>query len=395
MRIKKFQAENMAEAMKMVREEMGDDALILSSKKQQHAGGGIEVVAAMDDAIAAAQPSHTHGSKAESGIAAERAHGRTNYATRMYRRNQGIPEASEPEQQATPPPQPAWHESLEHIAAQEMQHEHMERRRLIPQMQHALRLAGVHDAVIEKITSDAQLRMSRRLADSGAALRDLLAGSLQKFIYTPVHGSIRKARPTIRVFIGPTGVGKTTSMAKIAARGKIDAHEQTGLITIDTYRIGAIDQLRTFAHIAEMPLKVAYVLDEFAAALHAFRSMDAILVDTTGRNPRDFGFMEELREYLELAMPSEVNLVLSATTRYAELADIIEEYNKVGFNRVLLTKIDEVRHPAVLLNLANLTTAPLSFVANGQNIPDDLIEADKRHLAELILEEWNLESWIS
>ncbi|MDQ7052426.1 MAG: hypothetical protein Q9P14_05870 [candidate division KSB1 bacterium] len=222
-----------------------------------------------------------------------------------------------------------------------------------------------------------------------------MKNGLLRFIrYSPLD--IRQApKPLAIAFVGPTGVGKTTTLAKIAARLKIEQKQRVGLVSIDTFRIAAIDQLRTFAHIAELPLKVAYQPSELSQALTEYRDMDFILIDTTGRNPRNSEYLHELARFLAPVHPLQMHLVLSATTRYAEMEEIAQQYGKIGFHRLLLTKIDEVMHPAIVLNLFKLSNVPVTWVTNGQNIPEDLLEAGSEALLNAIIRGWDLSKWIS
>jgi len=181
--------------------------------------------------------------------------------------------------------------------------------------------------------------------------------------------------PKVLFFIGPTGVGKTTTIAKIASRFKVDQKKKIALLTADTYRIAATEQLRTYAGILESPFRVIYGAEEIEAALSDFAFCDYILVDTAGhshRNEAQRDNMEELIHYTGERAEMEVFLVVSATTKYRDLLSIAEAYEGIAELKLIFTKLDETDALGNLLNLKLHMGVPLSYVTCGQNVPDDI-----------------------
>jgi flagellar biosynthesis protein FlhF len=192
-------------------------------------------------------------------------------------------------------------------------------------------------------------------------------------------------RPLTIALIGPTGVGKTTTLAKLAASFKLREQRRVGLVTCDTYRIAAVDQLRTYANIIGLPLEVALTPAEMRRAVHALRECDVILIDTAGRGPNDRGRLEELHDCLSAADPHEVHLVLSSTASQRVLLREAEAFAALGADRLVLTKLDEAVSFGVLVNVMQSVGKKLSFITTGQEVPDHLEVGRPRRLAELVL----------
>jgi flagellar biosynthesis protein FlhF len=193
------------------------------------------------------------------------------------------------------------------------------------------------------------------------------------------------SRPWTIALVGPTGVGKTTTLAKLAASFKLRQHRKVGLVTCDTYRIAAVDQLRTYANIIGLPLEVALTPTEMQQAMHALRDCDVALIDTAGRGPNDCGRLEELRRCLAAVDPHEVHLVLSSTASQRVLMREAEAFAALGADRVVLTKLDEAVSFGVLITVMQAVGKKLSFMTTGQEVPDHIEIGRPRRLAELVL----------
>lgn len=208
----------------------------------------------------------------------------------------------------------------------------------------------------------------------------------------PVVGSISKAgsmpdaRPLTVALIGPTGVGKTTTVAKLAAAYKLRQGKRVGLVTSDTYRIAAVEQLRTYASIIGLPLRVVLTPAEMSAACQSLSDCDVIIIDTAGRSQHDAGRLDELRDFLQAASPHETSLVLSATAAEPVLCRTAERFGALCPDRAILTKLDEAVHFGVIVNAAKFTSLRLSYVTTGQEVPDQIELAASDRLARTILD---------
>jgi len=193
-------------------------------------------------------------------------------------------------------------------------------------------------------------------------------------------------RPFTLAMIGPTGVGKTTTTAKLAAAYRLKLGRRVGLITTDTYRIAAVEQLRTYADIIGVPLKVATCPEEMSQACAAFADLDIVLIDTAGRSPRDSARLNELRAFLDAADPHETHLVLSSASGEASLLEAARRFAVAAPNRVIFTKLDEAVTYGVMLNVAHQVGSALSFVTTGQEVPDHIEAGRSDRLARLLLD---------
>jgi len=201
-----------------------------------------------------------------------------------------------------------------------------------------------------------------------------------------IHVTIPKLEGRI-VLVGPTGVGKTTTIAKLAGRLALVEKKKVGLITVDTYRIGAVEQLKTYADIMNIPFKVVYNMKDMDDAIKSMSDCQVVLIDTTGRSSKNKMQISELRTFVEKADTKNINLVLSSTTKNKDIKYIIEGYQILNYNSIIVTKLDETSTYGSILNILETAHLPLSFVTTGQNVPDDLKELSEDKLLNLILGE--------
>ncbi len=184
-----------------------------------------------------------------------------------------------------------------------------------------------------------------------------------------------KKGPKVVFFIGPTGVGKTTTIAKLASNFVVEEKKKTALLTADTYRIAAAEQLRTYAQILEVPFRVIYSEEEVQDAVRDFQDFDYIFVDTAGHSHQNTEQLEKMKEYLkpmEDKVQIQVFLVLSATTKYKDLLKIADNYKEIADYQLIFTKLDETTSLGNLLNLKLHADTPIAYITCGQNVPNDI-----------------------
>ncbi|MCT8976095.1 flagellar biosynthesis protein FlhF [Clostridium sp. CX1] len=189
------------------------------------------------------------------------------------------------------------------------------------------------------------------------------------------------------VLVGPTGVGKTTTIAKLAGRFALIEKKKVGLITIDTYRIGAVEQLRTYADIMNIPFRVVFTMKDMEAAVEAMDDCDVILIDTTGRSSKNTMQISELRAFIDKVNTDNINLVISSTTKNKDIEVIVNGYKALNYNGIIITKLDETSTYGSILNILECAEKPISFVTTGQNVPDDIKVMTSKEITNLILGE--------
>jgi flagellar biosynthesis protein FlhF len=190
----------------------------------------------------------------------------------------------------------------------------------------------------------------------------------------------------VKAFIGPTGVGKTTTLAKLAAHYAIDRKLSVGLVTTDTFRIAAAEQLKVYAKILNIPLEVAPDRETFQRTLSLFSSKDIVLVDTPGRNHNDRESMDRLNQIINTGMPVEFNLLLSLTSSGENLMDAVETYQNVfDYDHLIFTKIDECNRFGLIFNVVEQSGKPVLYITNGQNVPQDIQKITPGKLAEMLV----------
>jgi len=217
-------------------------------------------------------------------------------------------------------------------------------------------------------------------------LRERITGRLAEHV--KVAGPVQLAAGRCRVvaLVGPTGVGKTTTIAKLAANSRVRAQRRVALITIDTYRIAAVQQLRTIADIIKVPLRTVLTVGDLRAALNDLRGYELVLIDTAGRSQRDEMKMSELKSFMAAASPDEVHLVVSATGSTGNVLEVIKRFSDCGPNRLLLTKLDEAEALGRLVSVSSRSDVPVSYLTTGQDIPDDIELASANRLGALVWE---------
>jgi flagellar biosynthesis protein FlhF len=229
--------------------------------------------------------------------------------------------------------------------------------------------------IAKKLTDTAAARAggSAGVNDIAAQLSGIISGLLGR-PETIKPGT--PGKPTVVMFVGPTGVGKTTTLAKIAANYLLNQKKTIGLITADTYRIAAVEQLKTYAEILGIPVSVAYTPAEIKEAVSLHNDKDIVLIDTAGRSHRNKGQFEELKALISASGAEEIYLVLSATTSIRNCREILNSYNFLKDYKLIFTKTDEAPVLGIIMNVRYLTGKSLSYITTGQSVPDDIETAN-------------------
>lgn len=230
-----------------------------------------------------------------------------------------------------------------------------------------------------------------KVARKGSSMDFILSHVYQKMILkfgNPHVITVKGKKPQIAFFIGPTGVGKTTTIAKIASKFKVEQGKRVAFLTADTYRISATEQLRTYANILDAPLTVIYAPEELPAAVSKLSDYDLIFVDTAGFSHKNEVQREDTKKLLQLLgtqYQTIVYLVLSATTKYRDLKEICDMYRSISDYSLIFTKLDETSAYGNLLNIKLYADADISYMTNGQNVPDDIAVFQSQEIVKKLL----------
>jgi flagellar biosynthesis protein FlhF len=378
MHIRTFRAASLQDALEKIRQQMGPDASVLHTRQVRDGWMGwlgrtyVEVTAGLRDA-------------AEPTISLER-----NRLAEVDSRSAAQPVS------VRSPQHPAYsneatysHETL------------VNRGRDLPSSLQAYReellAMGVSEATTDRWLS-ATVSFAANLGDcpgttSGSSTPWL--EHLQRSVARELRiGSPIRTQPGDRrvvALVGPTGVGKTTTVAKLAAGFRIEARRRVGLLTIDTFRIAAVQQLKAYAEIMDLPMEVVEKPSQMQPALDRLGDVDLVLIDTAGRSPRSDARIEQLVELLRSAQPDETHLVLSSTSSTATIHSALRGFAPVRPTAAILTKLDESPFTAGVLSAIVATDRfagiPLSYTTNGQQVPDDIATADPKSLLSRLLPE--------
>lgn len=234
---------------------------------------------------------------------------------------------------------------------------------------------GVQDTLAELLDTECKSVKGSREILNAISRRISVSG--------PLACELRQARV---VLVGPTGVGKTTTAAKLAAQYSLVHKKKVAMITLDTYRIAAVEQLATYSRILNIPLEAALCPEDVDALIRKHQDKDLIVIDTVGRSQRNREHLAELAKFIRAAVPTEVHLVVSASSSQTVQKESIESFSALSANRLILSKLDECPQAGCILSLAANSLLPFSYITYGQEVPDDIALAEKDRLAKLVWE---------
>lgn len=419
MRIKVFKARTAKEAMARVKSELGVDAVILHTKRYRKGGflgykgkEMVEVTAAVED-MPKKQTSLPPVSAPVSinEFLPQEPLVPKNVLTRYKTSSSPVqPAAVSPGVEAMPPVKPqriikAQDQSSEKKAQQQektiqqLQQELDQMKVMLERVmtekttespstvsvRQALAEQEVDEEIIQNLlhsTSDISLLLDKEAPAAQAYLADYFSRTIE----LPDEGiEIQTGKTKIVALIGATGVGKTTTIAKIAAKFVLEKGISAALITADTYRISAVEQLKTYSDIIGLPLEIVYSPVELKTAIEKHRDKQLILIDTAGRSQHNEFQLQELKEFLAVEPTIEKHLVLSATTKYKDAVDILRNFAVCAPDKILFTKTDETSSIGLIVNLIYQYPIALSYLTNGQSVPDDIFPAKSDSLAEMLL----------
>ncbi|MDB4680219.1 50S ribosome-binding GTPase, partial [Planctomycetaceae bacterium] len=223
------------------------------------------------------------------------------------------------------------------------------------------------------------------ISENPKRARHLLTGMVERELNCSGPIQIVAQQQKVVALVGPTGVGKTTTIAKLAANFRLRDGIKMGLVTVDTYRIAAVEQLRTYAEIIDLPMKVVTNSQEMQQAMEELSDMDLVLIDTAGRSPKDELKIKELKQLLAAANVDEVHLVMSLTASVKSLLSTARNFATADVTSLILTKLDEADSLGAVLSLNRELDLPVSYLTTGQNVPDDIEPALYDRLARRIL----------
>jgi flagellar biosynthesis protein FlhF len=405
MKVKKYVVTDMKEAIRLIKGDLGPEAVIISTRKVRRRGwwgwlgqNQLEVTAAVDD---------YHDLRGQRGTGAPAVAGQNLGVNlnevlpnneRLYRRipaPPGVPVVSHAEnlvKQKAVEPSPG-EIGLRHDLAEvkallrqvvKSNGEKTPGDHLLLRWRQVLVEKDVEEDIVEELMEELRTRIEPENFEGDDRATFLLVDKVARML-EPVCGDSEHLHRVI-AFVGPTGVGKTTTLAKLAAQMTLFEKKKVALVTIDTYRIGAVEQLRTYGEIIGVPLEVVVTLEDLQQALKRQNDSDFILIDTAGRPSKNLRQVLELKRFLEVIQePKDIFLVLSSTTKNRDLLKIAEDFKKLHFNKLIFTKIDETDSLGCLLNIPYRLRMPVVYLTDGQSVPDDIDRAYPKKIAKLLI----------
>ncbi len=255
-----------------------------------------------------------------------------------------------------------------------------------------LKASEVEEKLARQIIDEAVESVKPSLMDDVQEVNRVVEEVIARYFLKSGHSFANNGnKKRIIALVGPTGVGKTTTIAKLAALFSIIKGKSVALVTVDTYRVAAVEQLKTYADLMALPLETACTPKQFQEVLLQHEDKDLVLVDTAGRSPLNKMAMAELKAFMDACPHIEIFLVMGATTKQADLWEITSRFGQLDVNQLIFTKLDETLNYGVILNVVNRLQKGLAYITTGQNVPDDIEVPDPVRLARLILQVNNSE----
>lgn len=397
MNIKKYHAGTLKEAIEQMKEELGEEAIVLSTRVFQPPGSpaGVkmfEVVAGLDQSAEVKKPviNTVTGTEAKSAYNDEFEKALSELRKKIFdvKKEMGnLPKFSSPPKKETSgvqsSPRMRKTESNENATVSKQGKSQVLRANdfFLENLKSELLDKDIQPETVKMLIG--QLQKSAAFLKA-ADLESALLSTMASLIPTASLDVRERKKGKVAVFVGPTGVGKTTCIAKIAAISKLLHKLDIGLITLDTYRLGAVDQLRAFAEISDIPFLVAYTPDDLKKAVSGMKKKDLIFVDTAGRSQNNTESISAIRKTLDVLNDPEVILVLNATASSKNLTDVAKKFQLLAYKGLIFTKLDEAVTFGNILNLVVKYPIPIKYLTNGQVIPDDILAANAEFIANAI-----------
>ena len=367
MQVKKFEAEDMTRALELVKRHLGSDAVILSTRRIRKGGGALGILGKqVVEVTAATDRDYTSGKPVN-----------------LPRKRKEAPDIEFPMN----PLRDEIRElkaMMRTLVGNYLPQSVCDLPENLLVLYNTMVRNGVSCEIAAEIVREINENLSRDDMKMEGRVKECLSEILEKIVLVSGPLEVEEGTQKVVAFVGPTGVGKTTTIAKIAAKQALDAGKRIALITLDTYRIAAIEQLRTYARIIGIPVEVVLRGSEIQKVLQIHQDKDIILIDTAGRNHRSQSQLSELSCLFDPSIPMETHLVLSATTKDEDLDDICNCYKAIPVNRLLFTKLDESSCSGSIINQAARSGKLLSYFTNGQRVPEDIEAATSWRILDLI-----------
>lgn len=369
MNVKKYIADTMPEAMNIIRKELGPEAVILNSKEVNRGRffglfkkKSIEVIAAIDPQPVIRQEKKTQLDKMKTkplSLPSKETNNNSEILDEIKHLKKIIEIQS---QKSGADLLPDYQLALEYLLEQEVD-------------------STIAEKIINQVVANFEKNDKKpNIKNIYAEMEAVIEDELNEFSYKGISGEKK-----IVQFVGPTGVGKTTTIAKVAAQLMLVEKKKVAFITTDTYRIAAIEQLKTYARILNVPLEVVYNVDDYKRAVEKLSAYDLILVDTAGRNFRDQKYIKELQEMMDDSADIATYLVLSLTAKPKDLIEIYNQFYQIPLTELIFTKVDETTQFGSMLNIVLTKRIGIAYITNGQDVPDNLLKLSPKEISRMIV----------